>query len=175
LVIIDKNRYKQQIKEEIMNTKSGFFILFWVLLVLATSGFLLMFGIFSIRSFRLGEILPLGIATVFVFIVCAVVGVLVYRDAKNLGMDPWLWVCVAVFLPNLIGVIIYLLVRRSQRRKCVKCLQPLQADFKMCPYCGYDHEISCDNCKKTAAPDWTVCPYCGDTLRKNDVEVKDDV
>lgn len=158
-----------------MKTKSNYFILFWVLLALAMIAFLFMFSLVSNENLYFNEMLPLGIATILAILVYAVIGVLVYRDAKKLGMDPWLWVCVAAFLPNLIGLIIYLLVRRSQRRKCVKCLRPLQADFKICPYCGYDQKISCGNCNKTAAPDWTVCPYCGHTLRENGVVVKNDV
>ena len=43
-----------------------------------------------------------------------VIGVVVYKDAKAHDLNPWLWMVVAVFTPNLIGVIIYLVVRSNQ-------------------------------------------------------------
>lgn len=93
-----------------------------------------------------------------------IVGRLVYRDAVKRGLDPWLWATVAVFVPNLIGVIIYLIVRQWGQNTCINCSKPIQKDFKLCPYCGKKQENICDNCKKTVARDWSVCPYCAHPL-----------
>ena len=52
------------------------------------------------------------------FVVCAIViaipvlvGYYVYKDAKKRDMDAVLWTLVAVLVPSLIGLIIYLVVR----------------------------------------------------------------
>jgi RNA polymerase subunit RPABC4/transcription elongation factor Spt4 len=79
-------------------------------------------------------------------------------------MDPWLWITVAVFVPNFIGLIIYLIVRQSVKNACVNCGKGIQKEFKICPYCGQNQEIVCENCKKAVAPDWSTCPYCAHPL-----------
>jgi len=93
-----------------------------------------------------------------------IVGRLVYLDAAKRGLDPWLWATVAVFVPNLIGVIIYLVVRQSAKNTCLNCGKKIEKDFKICPYCGHKQELVCENCKKAVARDWSVCPYCAHPL-----------
>ena len=93
-----------------------------------------------------------------------IVGRLVYRDAAKRGLDPWLWATVAVFVPNLIGVIIYLIVRQSLKNTCPNCGKRIEKDFKICPYCGQKQEMVCEKCNKAVARDWSVCPYCAHPL-----------
>ncbi|MBG9792217.1 hypothetical protein ABD76_06760 [Paenibacillus dendritiformis] len=39
------------------------------------------------------------------------IGRFIYKDAARHGMDPWLWATIAVYVPNLIGVILYFVAR----------------------------------------------------------------
>ena len=56
-------------------------------------------------------IIALLIFTPLVFGILILIGVYVYRDAERRDMNGLLWALVAVFVPSLIGLIIYLLVR----------------------------------------------------------------
>lgn len=46
---------------------------------------------------------------------------------------------------------------------CQKCQRPIQADFKVCPYCGtgVEHSPKCFSCHREIDPKWIMCPYCG--------------
>ena len=133
--------------------------------------FLIGFSIFMLLNKGLGPddrnvavilIFPLMFALAFL----AMIATLVYRDAKKKGMDPWLWATVATFMPNLIGVIIYLIVRYNVKKTCVACGKGLQGDFMVCPYCGASQEVNCPACQKPTAPDWKICPHCGHKLKE---------
>ncbi|HQP73663.1 MAG TPA: zinc ribbon domain-containing protein [Acidobacteriota bacterium] len=102
-------------------------------------------------------IIPFGILTL--------IAVLVYRDAAKRGLDPWLWATVATYVPNLVGVIIYLVVRFMHKKVCLGCGQGLQADYKICPYCGHDQSTACPKCGKPTDPNWSLCPFCGQPLK----------
>lgn len=102
----------------------------------------------------------------FALALLTLIAVLVYRDAARKGMDPWLWATVATFMPNLIGVIIYLIVRYNVKKACVACGKGLQGDFMVCPYCGASQEVHCPGCEKPTAPDWKICPHCGHHLKE---------
>jgi RNA polymerase subunit RPABC4/transcription elongation factor Spt4 len=95
---------------------------------------------------------------------------LVYRDAIRRGLNPWLWATVATFVPNLIGVIIYLIMRTQVSRACVSCGKGIKADFKVCPYCGQTQERQCPKCEAAVAHDWKVCPHCGQPLTTGEPE-----
>ncbi len=101
----------------------------------------------------------------------AIVGRLVYKDAEKRGMDPWMWATVAVYVPNLIGVIIYILVRQTSKKKCVNCGKGIEKDFKLCPYCGQNQDLDCEKCSKPVARDWLMCPHCGHQLRESNESV----
>ncbi len=94
-----------------------------------------------------------------------VAGLLVHRDASRRGMDPWLWTCIAVFVPAFIGVVIYLVVRTSSGRSCVNCGKSIQGDFRHCPYCGHAAGSHCHKCNRAIEANWKVCPNCGNQLR----------
>ncbi len=59
------------------------------------------------------QIFILVIPVIVVIAVMFFVGCFVYRDAKHRGLDPWLWTTIVVFVPNLIGLIIYLVFRNQ--------------------------------------------------------------
>ncbi len=159
-------------------SNSPFRFLFWGLLLVVVLSFLgpwlMRFGrhvfwsgpgphwfMFPTLDRSLLMILPLLFTAIYV----AVAGTLVYRDAERRGMDPWLWAAIAVFVPALIGVVIYLVVRSTWGRKCPKCGRALQAEFRICPYCGYRQEVHCPQCQAPVAPDWKLCPHCGQQLQ----------
>jgi RNA polymerase subunit RPABC4/transcription elongation factor Spt4 len=104
--------------------------------------------------------IAMAIPVLFLFVIAAVVAAYVYRDAKERGLDPWLWATVAAFVPYFIGLIIYLVLRQSARRRCSKCGRFLQNDFSNCPYCGEPVSLTCPQCGQAVAHDWKVCPRC---------------
>ena len=64
-------------------------------------------------------------------------GVLVWHDAKERGLTPWLWALAAVLLPLLAGLAIYLHLRgTTPGLRCSKCGGPVRSGFLVCPHCG---------------------------------------
>ena len=90
--------------------------------------------------------LPWFFVVVLFALVWFVIGILiliwVYQDAESRGMDGLLWALIVFFL-NIIGLVLYLVVRESRiapsqriTRVCPKCGQVLSEDAKFCPRCG---------------------------------------
>jgi RNA polymerase subunit RPABC4/transcription elongation factor Spt4 len=114
------------------------------------------------------RLVPLMIMTFFSFFIwVGVVGSLIYKDAKKRNMDPYLWACIAVFLPFLIGIVLYLVVRTNGRTVCDQCGKTIHSDYKVCPYCSQPRELLCPGCSKTITHEWKVCPYCEHKLEPN--------
>lgn len=89
-------------------------------------------------------------------------GVFVYRDAKSRGMEPLLWTLIAVLVPNFIGLIIYLVVRKDHIiLNCPNCGGEVQEHFTTCPSCGQKLIAGCTNCGTALRPEWKICPQCG--------------
>lgn len=95
----------------------------------------------------------------------------VYKDAEGRGMNGLLW-ALLVFIGNLIGLIIYLIVRserktpaaggaRASQAVCPSCGGAAAPGFKFCPNCGKSIQASCPSCGKPAESSWKACPYCG--------------
>lgn len=106
----------------------------------------------------------LGFPMLLILIYALVAGTFVHRDAQRRGMDPWLWTTIAVFVPAFVGLVIYLVVRNDRGHSCINCGRPLQADFRVCPYCGHAQDLRCPQCQTPVASDWRVCPRCGHPL-----------
>jgi RNA polymerase subunit RPABC4/transcription elongation factor Spt4 len=139
---------------------------FWSLVVLVMFLLVSCFFLFMLRAPDAGgELLVLLVPALLLLIAyLTLVPTLVYRDASRRGLNPWLWATVATFVPNLIGVIIYLIMRTQVSRACVSCGKGIKADFKVCPYCGETQEHLCPKCEATVAVEWKVCPHCGQQL-----------
>jgi hypothetical protein len=76
--------------------------------------------------------------------------VYIYKDAKRSGRDPWLWVLLAIFVPALVTLVIYLIVDdESSRSRTIKC-------------------GSCGSIQNTSAQ---YCSSCGSVLKKDDINV----
>ena len=100
------------------------------------------------------------------------VGVYVFRDAKQRGMNPILWTLVAVFAPSLIGLVVYLLVRGNYSNlRCPRCDAAVTEQFVVCPKCGAKLRPNCPNCSSAVEPDWAVCPKCTQPLSAVQVDI----
>ncbi len=107
--------------------------------------------------------------SIFLFFIWAAVIIWVYRDAERRGMSGILW-ALLVFVGNLIGLLIYLIVRAEPEKAppkerpslaCPKCQKPVEPGFAFCPHCGAAMQGSCPECGKPAEKGWKACPHCG--------------
>jgi RNA polymerase subunit RPABC4/transcription elongation factor Spt4 len=86
------------------------------------------------------------------------------RDAKRRGMNSTLWTLLAIFVPYLIGVIIYFLMREPLPYNCPGCGAIVNARFNFCPVCKYNLRPSCPQCKREVRAADKYCPYCAEEL-----------
>jgi hypothetical protein len=93
------------------------------------------------------------------------IGVYVYHDAAERGMNAALWTLIAILAPAFVGFIIYLLVRSNYSDlKCPNCTAAVTELYTVCPKCGTKLKASCPNCSFPTEPGWTVCPKCASPL-----------
>ena len=109
----------------------------------------------------LGAAAVLGLAFVFLLIA---IGIYVYRDARERGMDPGLWTLAAVLVPYFIGFIAYLIVRQSRRVVCPGCGARSTDGARYCPACGRPLKASCPDCRQPVEAGARFCPGCGTAL-----------
>ncbi len=128
-------------------------------------------GPYGILNFTAYSIISLVLLAIWIFVI-----VWVYRDAERRGMNGVLW-ALLVFIGNLIGLLIYLIVRssngstakesltsRPSSQMCPKCQLPLSPTYVFCPSCGDRLRSDCPRCHKPIEKDWKVCPHCGEKL-----------
>lgn len=63
----------------------------------------------------------------------------VYADARRRAMPAVLWVLVAIFVPNLLGFLLYFAIRRPLGSPCSNCGQLIGAEQRFCSWCGNQH------------------------------------
>lgn len=148
-----------------MKNEKFFKILFWILtavvlgiscfaavmiagMAMEDTGFPIAAGVFYVIMFLL------------MFAVFIGIGIFVYKDAPKRNMNRWMWMTIAVFVPNLIGLIIYIIVRGNNQSKCINCGRKLMDDFDVCPFCGSPQKLYCKHCGAKVSKDWKICPYC---------------
>jgi hypothetical protein len=113
------------------------------------------------------QLLPLTI----MFFLWAAVALWVYHDAERRNHNGLLW-ALFVFVGNIIGLIVYLILRSSSPEtttsfappasaRCPSCSGPIQPSYVACPHCGRKLSSNCAQCGKRLEPDWKICPYCG--------------
>ncbi len=122
--------------------------------------------------YSLFMIFPFLIVVLILSLLIAI-GVFVYRDAKEHNMDPVVWTLIAVLVPNLIGFIIYLVVRSNKKDtlKCPSCHQAINEDYVKCPHCGVRLKGTCSNCGKPINPEWNSCPYCSHDIDEETINL----
>jgi hypothetical protein len=103
-------------------------------------------------------------------------------------MSGLLW-ALLVFIGNLVGLLIYLIVRQDNPRydepagspasspagpptdalkkpsTCPACQKPVEKGFVYCPHCGASLQKTCPGCGRAAEAAWKVCPHCGASLK----------
>lgn len=88
----------------------------------------------------------------------------VYGDAKRRGMRAGMWVLPAILIPNMIGFILYFILRDPITKPCPQCGKGVAAGFAYCPSCGATLAQICPNCHKKVEPHWSHCAHCGGQL-----------
>jgi len=115
---------------------------------------------------------PLSIVSLAILIIWIFVIVWVYKDAEKRGMNGMLW-ALLVFIGNLIGLLIYLIVRSDSVPEtkevraptpCPNCGEPVARHFIYCANCGTRLQSICPKCNKPVEKSWQVCPHCGEKL-----------
>ena len=84
----------------------------------------------------------------------------VNRDAKRREMSPTLWTLLVIFVPNLIGFILYFLLREPLRFNCPECGATVSARFNYCPSCKFNLRPTCPQCKREVRVGDRYCPSC---------------
>ncbi|MGD8412649.1 MAG: zinc ribbon domain-containing protein [Candidatus Latescibacterota bacterium] len=109
------------------------------------------------------------------FVLWVAVAVWTYRDAERRNHNGLLW-GLFVFIGNVVGLIVYLILRSSSPEvgatavaaapaKCPSCSAPIQKSYVACPHCGASLSKVCSQCGKRVESDWKVCPYCENDLK----------
>lgn len=60
----------------------------------------------------------------------------VYGDARRRAMPPIAWTLVAILVPNLLGFLLYFVMRRPVTVPCAYCGQAMASDQRFCSGCG---------------------------------------
>ena len=60
----------------------------------------------------------------------------VYGDARRRNMPAVPWVLVAALVPNLLGFLLYFVLRKPMARPCPHCGQSITPEQRFCSWCG---------------------------------------
>jgi Phospholipase_D-nuclease N-terminal len=60
----------------------------------------------------------------------------VFADARRRGMRAAGWTLVAMLMPNLLGFLLYFVMRRPLAAPCVSCSREMPVDQPFCSWCG---------------------------------------
>ena len=61
----------------------------------------------------------------------------VYGDSRRRNMPAIPWTLLAAFVPNLLGFLLYFVLRRPIASPCPQCGHSMTPDQRFCPFCGY--------------------------------------
>jgi hypothetical protein len=106
-----------------------------------------------------------GLGGVFMILYILLVGY-VWADAKRRQMNALLWVLLAIFIPNAIGIILYFILRHPLPVPCPSCGTPAGKDQAFCAACGTAVRRACPQCRQPVQEGWSHCPRCGAALRE---------
>jgi Double zinc ribbon/Phospholipase_D-nuclease N-terminal len=85
----------------------------------------------------------------------------IYRDAQRRGMRPWLWVLLAILIPNAIGFILYFVLRDPLVFYCSSCGASAKSTYTFCSNCSTPLRPTCTQCGHGIERGWKHCPNCG--------------
>ena len=85
----------------------------------------------------------------------------VSRDVKRRGMSAGLWMLVVIFMPGLIGAVVYFLLRQPIMVRCPNCTTELTAGVHFCPQCRFQVAPVCGQCFRGVQITDAFCPQCG--------------
>jgi hypothetical protein len=111
----------------------------------------------------------------WVFVLAAMLGVVtiaayvlligyVWADAKRRGMNHVLWMLLAIFIPNAIGIILYFVLRDPVPTPCPACRTPARKGQAFCASCGAAVSPACPECRQPVEPGSRHCTRCGRLL-----------
>ena len=107
----------------------------------------------------------IGIFMFIYFGLVVVAAIYVFTDAKKRGMSAVMWALITLFVPFLLGLIIYLICRNPLMEfQCPKCGNGLENHAKTCPQCGHSLLTQCPECNFPVQRGWRNCPSCGKEL-----------
>jgi hypothetical protein len=139
--------------------------LLWGFFIMSFTEGILVFA--SPHDRHLQVLLVLMVAsTLGMLFLVAIIGVwfYVYHDAGRRGMNQLLWVLIAIFTPNLLGIIIYLVVRKPLLAECPACRNRFEPQALYCPQCGHQFKKRCPACNAVVEPGYQFCSFCGANL-----------
>lgn len=85
----------------------------------------------------------------------------IYGDAKRRLMRAWMWVLLAILIPNAIGIILYFILRDPLPFYCSQCGASAKSTFTFCPNCAAALRPTCTQCGRGIERGWAHCPHCG--------------
>ena len=85
-------------------------------------------------------------------------------DAGRRGRNRLLWTLLVIFVPNALGFILYLLLRKAPQIPCPQCSNLVKPDFLFCTKCNYQLRPTCPQCRRALSTGDPFCPYCGQAV-----------
>jgi len=124
---------------------------------------------FPFQAFELGMASLFCVVWLVLFVIAILIAIWVYRDAESRGMSGVLWLIV-VLIGGIIGLIIYLIVRKDKVAGYPG--QPYQYQAQYQPPPAYQAPAQqpppaqfCANCGSRLSPGARNCPNCGAPVR----------
>ena len=131
------------------------------------------------------------VATVTALLVAFWIGLVIwtFRDIRSRTRDVFAWILavVLVLIGNVIGWLLYFLLRPretlaevydrqleeeallrdiSTQRACPSCRTVTEPDWLVCPHCRTELRQTCRECGRALELDWIACPYCTTPVEK---------
>jgi hypothetical protein len=88
----------------------------------------------------------------------------IWADSRRRGMNQILWVLLAIFIPNAIGIILYFILRDPIAVRCPSCAAPAVKGHAFCATCGAPVRAACPSCRRPVEGGWHNCAHCGAPL-----------